>query len=99
MLTLATNLLLWLLAVTNDSMHHEIESELNTLVKKFSGTKGTHPWLRTTHTHTHTHTHHTCYTSSGVPFVVQRLTNPTRIHEVVGSIPGLTQLVEDLVWL
>uniref|UniRef100_A0A8D1ZZI1 Otopetrin 3 n=1 Tax=Sus scrofa TaxID=9823 RepID=A0A8D1ZZI1_PIG len=37
MLTLATNLLLWLLAVTNDSMHHEIESELNTLVKKFSG--------------------------------------------------------------
>ena len=58
MLTLATNLLLWLLAVTNDSMHHEIESELNTLVKKFSGTKGTHPWLRTTHTHTHTHTPH-----------------------------------------
>ncbi|XP_061472096.1 proton channel OTOP3 [Rhineura floridana] len=29
MLTLATNLLLWLLAVTDDSVHREIESELN----------------------------------------------------------------------
>uniref|UniRef100_A0A8C3YN50 Otopetrin 3 n=1 Tax=Catagonus wagneri TaxID=51154 RepID=A0A8C3YN50_9CETA len=37
MLTLATNLLLWLLAVTNDSMHHEIEAELNALMEKFSG--------------------------------------------------------------
>uniref|UniRef100_A0A8C6WCK6 Otopetrin 3 n=1 Tax=Nannospalax galili TaxID=1026970 RepID=A0A8C6WCK6_NANGA len=31
MLTLATNLLLWVLAVTNDSMHREIEAELNAL--------------------------------------------------------------------
>eukprot|EP00069_Balaena_mysticetus_P001505 bmy_15323T0 len=37
MLTLATNLLLWLLAVTNDSMHHEIETELSALMDKFSG--------------------------------------------------------------
>ncbi|XP_060147202.1 proton channel OTOP3 [Globicephala melas] len=37
MLTLATNLLLWLLAVTNDSMHHEIETELSALMEKFSG--------------------------------------------------------------
>ena len=27
----------------------------------------------------------------GVPFVTQRLTNPTRIHEDAGLIPGLTQ--------
>ncbi|KAM9597373.1 LOW QUALITY PROTEIN: proton channel OTOP3 [Trichechus inunguis] len=37
MLTLATNLLLWVLAVTNDSMHHEIEAELSALMEKFSG--------------------------------------------------------------
>ncbi|EHB10797.1 Otopetrin-3 [Heterocephalus glaber] len=37
MLTLATNLLLWVLAVTNDSMHHEIEAELSAIMEKFSG--------------------------------------------------------------
>ena len=31
----------------------------------------------------------------GVPFVAQRLTNPTRIHEDAGLIPGLVQWVED----
>ena len=31
----------------------------------------------------------------GVPIVAQWLTNPTRNHEVVGSIPGLTQWVKD----
>uniref|UniRef100_A0A2K6GVC9 Otopetrin 3 n=1 Tax=Propithecus coquereli TaxID=379532 RepID=A0A2K6GVC9_PROCO len=37
MLTLATNLLLWVLAVINDSMHREIEAELSDLMEKFSG--------------------------------------------------------------
>ncbi|XP_077019884.1 proton channel OTOP3 [Tamandua tetradactyla] len=37
MLTLATNLLLWVLAVTNDSMHREIEAELGALMQNFSG--------------------------------------------------------------
>ena len=32
----------------------------------------------------------------GVPVVAQWLKNPTRNHEVVGSIPGLTQWVNDL---
>ena len=32
---------------------------------------------------------------SGVPLVAQWLTNPTRNHEVVGSILGLTQWVKD----
>ena len=32
----------------------------------------------------------------GVPIVAQWLTNPTRNHEVGGSIPGLTQQVKDL---
>ena len=32
---------------------------------------------------------------SGVPVVAQWLTNPARNHEVVGSIPGLTQWVKD----
>ena len=31
----------------------------------------------------------------GVPVVTSWLTNPTRNHEVVGSIPGLDQLVEE----
>ena len=31
----------------------------------------------------------------GVSVVVQWLTNPTRNHEVVGSIPGLAQWVKD----
>ena len=33
----------------------------------------------------------------GVPVVAQWLTNPTRNHEVAGSIPGLTQWAKDLV--
>ena len=39
------------------------------------------------------------YSSLGVPVVAQWLTDPTGNHEVVGSIPGLTQWVEDPVLL
>ena len=33
--------------------------------------------------------------SPGVPVVAQWLTNPTRNHVVIGSIPGLAQWVKD----
>ena len=33
--------------------------------------------------------------TSGVPVVAQWLTNPTRDHEVAGSVPGLAQWVRD----
>ena len=33
----------------------------------------------------------------GIPVVAQQVMNPTGIHEDVGSIPGLTQLVKVLV--
>ena len=33
--------------------------------------------------------------SVGVPVVAQWLTNPTRNHEVAGSVPGLAQWVND----
>ena len=34
---------------------------------------------------------------AGVPIVVQWLTNPTRNHEVAGSVPALAQWVNDPV--
>ncbi|NXM09227.1 OTOP3 protein, partial [Tyrannus savana] len=37
MLTIATNLLLWLLAVTNDNLHVEIESQLREVERRFAG--------------------------------------------------------------
>ncbi|NXN84615.1 OTOP3 protein, partial [Bombycilla garrulus] len=37
MLTIATNLTLWLLAVTNDTLHMEIEAELREVEQRFAG--------------------------------------------------------------
>ncbi len=39
---------------------------------------------------------HTKMELLGVPVVAQWLMNPTRNHEVEGSIPGLAQWIEDL---
>ena len=38
---------------------------------------------------------HLKISSSGVPVVAQWLTNPTRNHEVAGSVPALAQWVND----
>ncbi|NXX60196.1 OTOP3 protein, partial [Scopus umbretta] len=47
MLTIATNLLLWLLAVTNDTIHTAIESQLHELEPQFAGKAlFSHPYLR-----------------------------------------------------
>ena len=40
---------------------------------------------------------HSTEHSLGVPLVAQQVTNPTSIHEDAGSMPGLTQWVEDPV--
>ncbi|NXI40002.1 OTOP3 protein, partial [Galbula dea] len=49
MLTIATNLLLWLLAVTNDTIHMEIDSQLREVDERFAGKAPfSHPCNETT---------------------------------------------------
>lgn len=73
MLTLATNLLMWVLAVTNDSLHREIEAELSALMVKFSGTKRPCPtptagWFMCVYARTHPHSVNRARLSESVEF-------------------------------
>ena len=38
------------------------------------------------------------YNYLSIPIVAQQVRTPIRIHEDVGSIPGLIQWMKDLVW-
>ena len=80
--------------MTQRLAHHKVKDLRDSKATKEEAVVFFRPTSKVTHRH-FCHTLWLTKTKSGVPIVAQWLTNPTRNHEVAGSVPALAQWVND----